>query len=106
MALEETSGVGAQVAEFVDFDPSLEAEDAFDVGEWEAVALEKPEAEQLVIKAALFVSLKYKGGGNGYKPDRPAGRDDGNEPVERTPALGIHVPNQGTRDIRVSVCMY
>ena len=51
LAFEETARVGAEVPELVHFDSGLEAEDAFDVRVGVAVALEKPVAEKLVVKA-------------------------------------------------------
>lgn len=51
MALEQASRVGPEVTKFVDFDACFEAVYAFDVREREAVGLEKPEAEELVVEA-------------------------------------------------------
>lgn len=52
MALDKASRVGAEVAEFGHLDPCLETEDALDVRHREAVTLQKPEAEELVIQSA------------------------------------------------------
>jgi hypothetical protein len=39
LAFEKTPWVGTEIPEFIHFDASFEAEDTFDVGEGEAVAL-------------------------------------------------------------------
>ena len=56
LALEQAAWIGAEVAELVHLDTGFEAVDAFDVRVGVAVALEEPEAEQLVVQTACQIS--------------------------------------------------
>jgi len=55
LALEQTSWVRPEIAEFVDFDTGFKAVDAFDVRKREAVCLEEPKAEKFVVEAETRV---------------------------------------------------
>lgn len=57
LTLKETSRVSTEITELIDLDTSLEPEDTFDVTYWMTVGLEKPETEELVVKAVEMRSV-------------------------------------------------
>ena len=54
LALEKAAGIGAQIPEFIYFDPRLKAVDAFDARVGVTVALEVPETEELVVEPSKY----------------------------------------------------
>lgn len=62
MGFDEAAWIGAEITEFVDFDTILEPIDAFNMGIGVGVALQMPEAEQLIIKAEKRGKLGVRSG--------------------------------------------